>query len=841
MIKIHWKTKYIWPLTGSAVSAKFLRVLLPLIISAILIQGFLDETLSRLLNIDEALFTALLSLTFAIIVTVVIVQLSRIVFRQAEKAEIERKQAEEKNLQLASIIESSNDAIIGKTLHGIITNWNFGAEKMYGYTKEEIINQPISLIIPPDHQNEMVQILEKIQIGQHIDYYETVRQKKDGTQISVSVSISPVYNSDGALIGASTIARDITEQKRVEETIKLNEIRLESLLKISQHQTESIQELLDFALSEAITLTGSKIGYIYFYDDKKQEFTLNSWSKDVMKECTVVEQQTIYQLEKTGFWGEAVRQRKPIIDNDFSAPNPLKKGYPEGHSPLLKYLTIPVISDDRIVAVVGVANKETDYTISDVRQLTLLMDNVWQISERKRAESELRKLSRAVEQSPASIVITDTTGAIEYVNPKFVHVTGYSLEEAIGKNPRILKSGEKPSEEYKQLWDMLTSGNEWKGEFHNKKKNGELYWEYAVISPIRDEHGIITHFLAVKEDITDRKQTEQALQYERTLLRTLIDNIPDTIYSKDISCRKILANPADLKNMHVQSESEVIGKDDFAFYPKELAQEFYDDDQKVLTTGNSVINKEECIIDEHGQEHWLLTNKLPLRDKAGTIIGLAGVGRDITERKQSEEALRRSEEKFRTIFESNSSAIAIIEPDTTISMVNDAYCQLSGYTKQEVVGMIWTKQIPPDDLERLKEYNRRRLLNPQDAPDKYEFKFYKKGGEIRYGLISVSYMQGARKIITSFIDITDRKNVEQERENLINELKTALTDVKTLSGLLPICASCKKIRDDNGYWQQVEGYIQKHTEATFTHGMCPECIVKYFPDYVNDSQKGLKK
>jgi PAS domain S-box-containing protein len=116
-------------------------------------------------------------------------------------------------------------------------------------------------------------------------------------------------------------------------------------------------------------------------------------------------------------------------------------------------------------------------------------------------------------------------------------VTGYSLEEAIGKNPRILKSGEKPSEEYKQLWDILTSGNEWKGEFHNKKKNGELYWEYAVISPIRDEHGMITHFLAVKEDITDRKQTEQALQYERTLLRTLIDNIPDTIYSKDISSR----------------------------------------------------------------------------------------------------------------------------------------------------------------------------------------------------------------------------------------------------------------------------------------------------------------
>ena len=392
----------------------------------------------------------------------------------------------------------------------------------------------------------------------------------------------------------------------------------------------------------------------------------------------------------------------------------------------------------------------------------------------------------------------------------------------------------------------------------------------------------------------------------------------------------------------------------------------------MLTTGKSVINKEECIIDEDGQKHWLLTNKLPLRDQNGTIIGLAGVGRDITERKKSEEALQRSEENFRAIFENNSSAIAIINPDTTISMGNDAYCQLSGYTKEEVIGMSWTKQIPPDDLERMKEFNRRRLINPQDAPDEYEFQFYKKGGEIRYGLMSVAFMQSSKKIITSFLDITDRKRNEEliadqkrrlsdilegtnvgtwewniqtgektynerwteiigytleelapittdtwqkfvhdddaqkvddllekhfnkeleyyecemrlrhkngnwvwvldkgkvvtwtqdgkpllmsgthqditerklaeaEREKLIDELKTALADVKTLSGLLPICASCKKIRDDNGYWQQVEGYIQNHSDATFTHGMCPDCIVKYFPDYGDDNKKGLVK
>ncbi len=130
------------------------------------------------------------------------------------------------------------------------------------------------------------------------------------------------------------------------------------------------------------------------------------------------------------------------------------------------------------------------------------------ITERKEAEDSLRKLSTAIEQSPASVVITNLNGDIEYVNPKFTQLTGYTLEEAKGKNPRILKSGEQPEEFYKELWDTITSGKEWSGEFHNKKKNGELYWEYASISPIVDNEGKITNFVAVKEDITKQKKSE---------------------------------------------------------------------------------------------------------------------------------------------------------------------------------------------------------------------------------------------------------------------------------------------------------------------------------------------
>jgi PAS domain S-box-containing protein len=209
---------------------------------------------------------------------------------------------------------------------------------------------------------------------------------------------------------------------------------------------------------------------------------------------------------------------------------------------------------------------------------TLWHGFVQNITERKQMEEKLRQLSRAVEQSPASIVITDPAGGIEYANRKFIEVTGYSLEEVLGKNSRILKSGDKSPEAYRELWQTIAAGKEWRGEFHNKKKNGEHYWESASISPIRDLAGRTTHYVAVKEDITARKHTEA------------------------------------------------------------------------------------------------------------------------------------------------------------------------------------------------------------------------------------------------------------ERDQLIQDLRKALANVKSLSGLLPICAGCKKIRDDKGYWSQVESYVQKHSEATFTHGLCPDCIKKYYPE-----------
>ena len=134
------------------------------------------------------------------------------------------------------------------------------------------------------------------------------------------------------------------------------------------------------------------------------------------------------------------------------------------------------------------------------------------ITKRKQAEESVRKLSQAIEQSPVSIVITDVEGSIEFVNAKFTQITGYTFAEALGQNPRILKSGETPSEEYRRLWETIGSGGVWEGEFHNRKKNGELFWEHATIAPVRNAENVITHYVAVKEDITERKKLEEQLR-----------------------------------------------------------------------------------------------------------------------------------------------------------------------------------------------------------------------------------------------------------------------------------------------------------------------------------------
>ncbi|MFZ1642950.1 MAG: GAF domain-containing protein [Candidatus Contendobacter sp.] len=219
---------------------------------------------------------------------------------------------------------------------------------------------------------------------------------KDGTQRVWAFSSTPLGPLPDGRRMVVSMAADLTARQRAEEEVLRNEARLRSLVSILQYSADSVQEFLDYALNEAIQLTGSKIGYLYRYYEDRREFVLNSWSREVMRECTVVNPQSCYELDKTGLWGEAVRQRQPILVNDFTAAHPLKKGYPAGHAELFKYLTVPVFSGGKIVGVVGVANKESDYHETDILQLTLLMEAVWKVVEQRQAEDKERQAVRSL-------------------------------------------------------------------------------------------------------------------------------------------------------------------------------------------------------------------------------------------------------------------------------------------------------------------------------------------------------------------------------------------------------------------------------------------------------------
>jgi signal transduction histidine kinase/PAS domain-containing protein/ActR/RegA family two-component response regulator len=182
---------------------------------------------------------------------------------------------------------------------------------------------------------------------------------------------------------------DITRRRLDEEKLRLNEMRLQTLVRLNEMTAASVQDITDFALEAAVSLTRSKIGYLAFVDETETVLTMHSWSKMAMEQCALENKPLVYPLASTGLWGEAVRQRKPIINNDYQAPHPWKKGQPEGHIPLFRHMSAPIFDGNRIVIAAGVGNKDDSYNDSDVRQVTLLMHGMWQLIQRKRAAEEM--------------------------------------------------------------------------------------------------------------------------------------------------------------------------------------------------------------------------------------------------------------------------------------------------------------------------------------------------------------------------------------------------------------------------------------------------------------------
>jgi PAS domain S-box-containing protein len=406
----------------------------------------------------------------------------------------------------------------------------------------------------------------------------------------------------------------------------------------------------------------------------------------------------------------------------------------------------------------------------------------------KALADEVRVLHRAVEQSPISIVITDREGSIEYVNRQFSLVTGYSFGEAIGKNPRILKSGEMSSSEYAALWKSITTGHEWRGELHNKKKSGELYWEQAAIAPIKNENGDVSHFLAIKEDITERKRIEEAARKSELQFRLVWERSDDGMRLIDAQGIVVRVNAAFCQMME-KSRDEIEGQPFTVVYADAQQAHILLQHQERFASRTISPHLERELTLWNGSKVWLETTN-SFFDVEGQAPLLLSVFRDITERKKVEEELRQSEEQFRLISENVADMITLLNEEGTCLYASRSYLIL-GHDPSQMTGKDFFTYIHPDDVARVK--NGLHFAAETYKTHSVEFRFQKNDGlwchvESTIGLL---VNDAGIRFIAVGRDITDRVRREEERQSLEDQLKQRnqelermVSDLKQMQGTL---------------------------------------------------------
>ncbi len=338
----------------------------------------------------------------------------------------------------------------------------------------------------------------------------------------------------------------------------------------------------------------------------------------------------------------------------------------------------------------------------------------------------------------------------------------------------------------------------------------------------------------LEEQIIEQQQVEEALRKSRAQLQAILDHAPALISIKDLDGNVILVN-RNFKVLEGPSPEEFMGKNVFDLFPADIASALWQNDLAALEA-KGPIKAEEIVAHKDGTRHTYLTAKFPLYGEAEQPFGICAISTDITERKQAETALRESEEKWRSLTENSPDHIMMLDTGYTIRFINHTVPDL---TKEQVIGRSSFDFVPADSHQIALECFERVRQNGNSG--RYETRYVTAEEETRYFDVRILPLIDKGGNITGFIststDITERKWEEKERERLIVELQEALSQVKQLSGLLPICANCKKIRDDGGYWQDVAVYVRDHSEAEFTHGICPDCAKALYPEfYKGDGQ-----
>ena len=460
------------------------------------------------------------------------------------------------------------------------------------------------------------------------------------------------------------------------------------------------------------------------------------------------------------------------------------------------------------------------------------------IAEDKLKESEAR-FKAFMDSSPEIAWIKDEEGRHVYLSKTYEKRFGVSLDDWRGKTDFELWPLETAEEFRKNDLLVLQNGKGINIIEETKEPDGSVaYWlnfKFLII----DASGR-RYVGGFGVDITSHKRVERELSETLQRLHFHMENTPLAEVEFDKYYR-VTYWSKQAENIFGWTSNEIIGRsiDQMRWVHEDDVQRVSDLMTDMLAsrrTSNTHTNR------NYRKDGSVITCEWynsALLDDTGELVSVHSQVQDITERKQMEDALQKSEAKYRLLHQSMRDAFAQVDLDGSIKEFNEAYVEMLGYTPDELKHLNY-HDITPRKWHALEAEILEKQVFPRGYSDTYEKEYRRKDGtvfpiELRIFLLrsDTGEPAGMWAIIRN---ITERKQVEKDREKLIGELQRALKNVKTLSGLLPICASCKKIRDDKGYWNQIESYIRDHSQAEFSHGICPECLKKLYPDIYEDTE-----
>ncbi|MDQ1265027.1 MAG: domain S-box protein [Bacteroidota bacterium] len=560
----------------------------------------------------------------------------------------------------------SNDAIMLLNEKGFF-DCNPKTLEMFGFNSKEDFTKihpaEVSPLTQPDGRDSMEAAGEKIRIAyeQGFNRFEWVHRKSTGEDFPAEVLLS-AFDFGGEKVLQATV-RDITERKRAEQLIQAR------MKMLDYAATHTLDELLQKALDIVCELTDSPIGFYHFVNEDQKTLHLAAWSTRTVKEfCTAEGRGTHYSIDKAGVWVDCILERRPVIHNDY-ASLPHRKGLPEGHAPVIRELVVPIIRNELTVAVLGIGNRQIDYTEQDIQVVSYLADVAWEITVRKRAEEALRasqeRLSTITNSAMDGIVMMNNEGNISFWNPAAKEIFGYTREEALGKNLHKLIAPESyhPSHlEAFPIWQQSGEGNAVGKtlELSALRKNGEEFPVELSLSSVKQHDSWLA--VGIIRDITERKKAERTISDQNKFLLNVIESLKYPFYvvnAEDYSI--VLANSTSLEGKSKEREAYCYSL--IHNFDNSCGSDVHTCPLTEIKMTMKPVILEDIHIDKNGNEINVEVHGYPITNDDGELIQIIEYVIDITERKKTERLIRERTIELENIIKNRDQMFKIIAHD----------------------------------------------------------------------------------------------------------------------------------------------------------------------------------